>query len=179
MILTDREIQLALENKQIEVNPLPDDSAFSSTSLDLTLDEPGDLWERMAGQPIRPGTKGYNYNQLQARKKRVSLNGFTLEPGMFVLGWTKETVYLPYTSRLAARVEGKSSLARLGLCVHLTAPTIHAGFKGQIQLEMCNFGQNEIILDVNMRICQLIFEISFGTPAKGYAGRFVGQNASS
>lgn len=75
-------------------------------------------------------------------------------------------------------MEGKSGLARLGIAVHLTAPTIHAGFKGQIQLEMYNFGPNEIILDVGMPICQLIFEVTFGTPAKGYAGMFSDQVAS-
>ncbi|HZU88717.1 MAG TPA: hypothetical protein VE993_05615 [Stellaceae bacterium] len=74
-----------------------------------------------------------------------------------------------------ARVEGKSSLARLGLGVHLTAPTIHAGFKGQIQLEIVNFGPHEIILNVGMPICQLIFELTFGTPAKGYIGHFAAQ----
>ena len=74
-------------------------------------------------------------------------------------------------------MEGKSSLARLGLGIHITAPTIHAGFAGQIQLEMCNFGPNEIILDVGMPICQLIFELTYGTPVKGYTGRFAGQTA--
>jgi dCTP deaminase len=176
MILTDREIQLAIENGQIEITPEPADEAFSSTSLDLTLDDPGDVWERLAGQPIQPGAPGYNYNQLAKRKKRVSLSGYKLTPNSFVLAWTRETVFLPSTSRLAARVEGKSSLARLGVGIHITAPTIHAGFKGQIQLEMCNFGCNEIILDVGMRICQLIFEGTFGTPIKGYAGRFAGQS---
>jgi len=177
MILTDREIQLALDNKQIIISPEPSDSAFSSTSVDLTLDDPGDTWKKMDGQPIRPGRQGYKYEDLKHRKNRVSLNGFAFEPGMFLLAWTRETVELPYRSRIAARVEGKSSLARLGICVHLTAPTIHAGFKGQIQLEMCNFGQQEIILDVGMRICQLIFETTLGTPTKGYAGRFIGQTA--
>jgi dCTP deaminase len=82
---------------------------------------------------------------------------------------------LPASSRFAARIEGKSGLARLGLVVHLTAPTIHAGFKGQIQLEMVNLGPNEIILDVGMPICQLIFEMTLGTPVAGYAGRYFGQ----
>ena len=99
-------------------------------------------------------------------------------PNDFVLAWTAETVYLPVTSRFAARVEGKSGLARLGLVVHLTAPTIHAGYKGQIQLEMINFGPNEIILDVGMPICQLIFEMSLGTPVKSYSGQFFGETES-
>jgi dCTP deaminase len=177
VILTDREIQLALENEQIQILPEPKPEAFSSTSLDLTLDEPGHVWKELRGQPIRPATRGYSYHQLAARKEVVSLNGFTLSPQSFVLAWTRETVTLPGSSRLAARVEGKSSLARLGLGIHITAPTIHAGFTGQIQLEMCNFGPNEIILDVGMPICQLIFELTYGTPAKGYMGRFAGQTA--
>jgi dCTP deaminase len=44
---------------------------------------------------------------------------------------------------------------------------------------MCNFGQQDIMLDVDMRICQLIFETTLGTPAKGYAGRFIGQKATT
>jgi dCTP deaminase len=179
MILTDREIQLAIVNRQITVSPEPGEDAYSSSSLDLSLDEPGDLWLKLPGQPIRPGAAGYKYNLLAARKQRVSLNGFTLMPGMFLLAWTRETVALPSTSRLAARVEGKSSLARLGIGVHLTAPTIHAGFTGQIQLEMYNFGPNEIILDVGMPICQLIFETTLGTPIKGYTGQFAGQMGRS
>jgi dCTP deaminase len=94
-----------------------------------------------------------------------------------LLGWTKETVELPLSSRLAARVEGKSALARIGLGVHITAPTVHAGFRGSIQLEMVNFGNHDIILDQGMRICQLIFEQTVGTPEKGYAGQFAGQRA--
>jgi dCTP deaminase len=63
------------------------------------------------------------------------------------------------------------------MLVHMTAPTIHAGFVGQIQLEMYNLGPYDIILDAGMTICQLIFEISFGTPIKGYEGQFSGQTA--
>jgi dCTP deaminase len=76
-------------------------------------------------------------------------------------------------------VEGKSALARLGMGIHITAPTIHAGFKGQLQLEMFNLGPNEILLDVGMRVCQLIFEITFGTRAKGYSGSFSSQTGGS
>jgi dCTP deaminase len=179
MILTDREIQLALANRQIEITPLPADDAFASTSVDLTLDAPGEVWKQLPGQPIRPGAAGYSYASLAGRKDRItSLDGYTLVPAAFLLAWTRERIALPITSRLAARVEGKSSLARLGLGVHLTAPTIHAGFAGRIQLEIVNFGPHEIILNVGMPICQLIFEMTFGTAAKGYAGQFAGQLGS-
>jgi dCTP deaminase len=177
MILTDREIQLAIENRQIEITPEPDDDAYSSTSLDLTLSEPGEIWNVLPGQPIRPGVPGYNYDHLAARKTKItSLQNHTIRQNEFVLAWTKETISLPKTSRVAARIEGKSGLARLGLVVHLTAPTIHAGFKGQIQLEMVNLGPNYIILDVGMPICQLIFEMTLGTPVVGYTGHYFGQN---
>lgn len=178
MILTDREIQAFLASKQILITPYPPPSAYSSTSIDLTLDEPGEIWKDMPGQPIRPNEQGYNYKSLDSRKDKVILNGYPFKSKTLLLAWTKEEIQLPYTSRIAARVEGKSSLARLGMMVHMTAPTIHAGFAGQIQLEMYNLGPYDIILDSGMTICQLIFEISFGTPEKGYGGQFSGQTAS-
>lgn len=179
MILTDREIQAFLASKQIIITPDPSPDAYSSTSLDLTLAEPGEVWRDLPGQPIRPNEVGYNYRSLESRKQKVTLNGYPFKSHTLLLAWTREDIILPYTSRVAARVEGKSGLARLGLLVHMTAPTIHAGFRGQIQLEMCNLGPYDIILDAGMTICQLIFEITFGTPSKGYGGQFSSQTDKS
>jgi dCTP deaminase len=116
---------------------------------------------------------------------QIGNDGFLLAPGEFVLGWTAEKIQLPHRSRIAARVEGKSSLARLGLGVHVTAPTIHAGFgykdkepavEGlELQLEIWNIGKFPIVLDPGIAICQLIFELVDGTPEKGYEGRFTTQ----
>jgi hypothetical protein len=72
-------------------------------------------------------------------------------------------------SRLAARVEGKSSLARLGLGIHVTAPTIHSGFAYPIRLEILNHGHAPIRLRSGMKICQLIFEATLGTAQKGFS----------
>ena len=102
-------------------------------------------------------------------------NGYQFSPKKLILGWNKEYIDLKITSRLAARIEGKSSLARLGLSVHLTAPTIHAGFKGRIRLEMINHGPIPIRLRPGMPVCQLIFETTLGTPNRGYSGQFIGQ----
>jgi dCTP deaminase len=63
----------------------------------------------------------------------------------------------------------------LGIAVHITAPTIHAGFKGSIQLEICNHGPLTVRLSHGMRVCQLIFEQTLGTPEKGYQGQFYEQ----
>ncbi len=109
----------------------------------------------------------------------IDARGYWLKPGQFLLAWTREDITLTTSSRLAARVEGKSSLARLGIGVHITAQTIHAGFSGPIQLEMFNQGPLTIQLEVGMHICQLIFEQTMGTPEKGDKGQFLKQSPGS
>lgn len=183
MILTDREIQISIERKLIQINPPPDELAYSSTSVDLTLDPSITCFkENPAFLPraIDVTHKDYNYDAALAELSTTSSipsTGFELPRRELVLGWTKEYINIPTDARLAARVEGKSSLARLGIGIHLTAPTIHAGFKGHIRLEIVNHGPIPIILKAGMRICQLIFELTLGTPESGYKGQFLDQAA--
>jgi dCTP deaminase len=179
MILTDREIQIALQQGSVVIEPCPKPDYYSSTSVDLTLGDTFSTWAVVAGSPIRPGANGFKYTNFISNQKTVKQDMFSLPSKAFVLAWTTETVSIPIHSRLAARVEGKSSLARLGMGVHLTAPTIHCGFKGAVQLEIYNSGPNEIILDAGMPVCQLIFEQTMGTPDKGYKGTFLGQSSTS
>jgi dCTP deaminase len=183
MIFTDREIQAAIQNKQILINPAPDLDAYSSTSLDLTLSKSLRIWKTETPAVgveliICPATDGYKYTDTAnalSETKEIGAEGFVVNPQVFVLGWTEESVELPIEARLAARVEGKSSLARLGIGIHITAPTIHAGFKGPIQLEICNHGPFKVKLTPGMPVCQLIFEQTLGIPEKGYKGQFYGQ----
>jgi dCTP deaminase len=179
MVLTDREIQAALESKQIIIEPLPDPDAYSSTSLDLTLSKGLQEWKLAAvEQIVCPTEEGYKFSDFSAKFSQateITDKGYVLKPGVFILGWTEEDVELPIHGRLAARVEGKSSLARLGIGIHVTAPTIHAGFKGHIQLEICNHGLLQVKLTIGMPVCQLIFEQTLGTPDKGYKGQFYNQ----
>lgn len=181
MILTDREIRIAIETKQVVINPVPNGEAFSSTSIDLTLAAPLQVFKPVqAGleMVIDPSVQGYSFLdaiKTLADEQSIGADGFALKPGVLILARTHERVVLPVTSRLAARVEGKSSLARLGLGVHITAPTIHAGFSGRIQLEVVNHGSRPIRLRTGMRICQLIFEMSLGVADKGYGGQFFNQ----
>lgn len=95
-----------------------------------------------------------------------------LEPGEFALATTMETVRIP--ADVAARIEGKSSLGRLGLSTHITAGFIDAGFNGQITLELKNETQQTIFLTRGMPISQLCFykldapaETPYGTPGLG------------
>ena len=188
MILSDREIQVALERGAMKITPLPDPLRWSSTAIDLTLDGKLQVWKSIdrsgTETVISPADPEFNATSLAENHATLEdcSKGFVLEPGSFVLGWTIEKIQLPHTSRVAARVEGKSSLARIGVGVHVTAPTIHAGFGyvdgspgfsgNPIQLEIWNAGPLRVKLLKGIPICQLIFEEVHGTPSKGYEGRF-------
>jgi dCTP deaminase len=98
-------------------------------------------------------------------------------PGKLVLANTLERVELPILPgrpSLAARVEGRSSFARCGLLIHFTAPTIHAGFKGRITLELINLGSIPILLYPQSYVCQLIIEEVVGLPLENES-QFQGQ----
>jgi dCTP deaminase len=185
VILTDREIKIYVGRKLIIIDPEPEDTAYQSTAVDLRLDpiisvftkplSVGGIQTSTRVDPTDPGFKAESAIAQVTKTEQIDLTaGYPLDPGTLILGWTKEFVDLRQ-SRLAARVEGKSSLARFGLSIHLTAPTIHAGFQGRIRLEIVNHGHFPIILRPDMRICQLIFETTLGTPNKDYEGQFSGQ----
>jgi dCTP deaminase len=196
MILSDRENKLALLRDHIRIAPRPLDSAISSTSVDLTLYGEISFWtppQEASGPPlvVYPARPEFDVRQLLREHGAALLlpaEGFLLKPGGFVLGWTEERIRLPHSSRLAARVEGRSSLARLGVGVHITAPTIHAGFGAtddplypgtQIQLEIWNCGPLHVCLEKGMKVCQLILEEVHGTPEKGYEGVFATQSPAA
>lgn len=118
-----------------------------------------------------------NFQKITISKEQ----GYILKPNTFILGNTIERVDFPLCETIdcityAARVEGKSSLARCGLLVHFTAPTIHAGFSGNITLEIINLGPFDILLTPNMYICQLIIEEVIGQ-ATTAPNQFSGQTA--
>lgn len=91
---------------------------------------------------------------------------FLLSPGSFVLASTMETVSLP--ANIAGRVDGKSSLGRLGLIVHSTAGFIDPGFKGNVTLEITNINNRRIILHPGMLICQMSFIKLTGNAERPY-----------
>ncbi len=189
MILSDREIKAAIARGALRITSELTEEAWSSTAVDLHLAKELVLWKRPGGAGVEavvcPYHPDYNFDavkELYSETFEIPEKGYVFESKNFLLGWTQEKIALPPQSRLAARVEGKSSLARLGIGVHVTAPTIHAGFgykKGQedypgspLRLEMWNAGPLDIKLMAGMAICQLIFELVDGTPEKGYEGRF-------
>jgi dCTP deaminase len=183
MILSNREMQLALHSGRliIEPQPQPRQAApgqycpYDTHSVDLTL----------APEISIPQTGPYTYDltasglaQFIARNsEKVVLDRnqpFPLERNQFVLALTREIIGLPIPSQgdtcLAARIEGKSSRARCGVLVHFTAPTVHPGWHGQLTLEMINLGPVPFILRPGMPIAQLIVEevrnIPFANPSQ-------------
>jgi dCTP deaminase len=184
MIWTDREIKNSLASGLIVIDPPPASDAYASTTVDLTLDPTLRLFKKTApglAVAVDPGLPGYKAKNLLAEVTEPLVlpeKGWDLDPGVLVLGWTKERLELRLQARIAARVEGKSGLARVGLAIHCTAPTIHAGFEGTIQLEIVNHGPMPIRLRPNIPICQLVFELTLGMPDKAYEGQFLGQQAT-
>ncbi len=188
MILSDREIRIALQRGLLRIEPEPSAEAWASTAVDLRLAPVLRRWKKVEDNPpvgvehrFRPAHPDFDYSRIaQEFTEPVAIpeTGYDLAPNQFILGWTIETIRIPNLSRLAARVEGKSSLARLGLGIHVTAPTIHAGFGEAraegipLQLEIWNVGPLPIELQAGMRVCQLIFEEVHGTPDRGYQGQF-------
>lgn len=195
MILSDREIRAALARGALRITPEPNAEAWSSTAVDLRLAKELVLWKRPDESGVEavicPSSPEYDFDAVRnAYSDRIQIpaDGYTFRSGTFLLGWTIEKIQLPHRARLAARVEGKSSLARLGIGVHVTAPTIHAGFGykkddqdypgSPLQLEMWNIGPLDVKLVDGMPICQLILELVDGTPEKGYEGRYSIQGPS-
>jgi dCTP deaminase len=185
LILTDREIQISLDRGLIRIDPRPEGVAFTSSAVDLTLDpliwivrDPTPALENV----IDPRATGFDAEQVMRElsdEETIGAAGYPLISRKLALAWTREYIEMPTETRLAARVEGKSSLSRLGLVVHMTAPTIHAGFEGRIRLEMMNHGAIPIRLRAGMRICQLIFEMTMGTAERGYKGQYAGQTVKT
>lgn len=188
MVLSNEGIKKALERNALEISPVPDDTQYTTSAVDLFLGDEFHVWDDQ--KLAIPGLTPQLDLSLQEFSKtaraflvpaRKQLDGSVIFPPWREHPWhmlaiTRERVHLNRGFKLAARVEGRSSLARIGLVVHLTAPTIHAGFKGKITLEMINFSPFHLKLVPNRtRICQLIVEQLESEPTLEIATAFQGQ----
>ena len=172
-----------MESGELLINPLPSigDHRIQPASIDLRLDakiqKPKDRPNRDALTVDIAKLKDLN-GYIRETSDQFDIeqrNGIELGPGDFILGKTMERVRL--SKRLSGRVEGRSSLARLGIGVHITAPKIHPGFENQITLEIFNLGKRQVKLSSGMTICTLLIE-RLGHPAtEEYQGIFQGQAA--
>ena len=158
MILSDHTIREELDAGRIVIDPL-DLSCIQPSSVDLHIDR--------FFRVFRNHTLGFidvkqNLEDLTELVEIGEDDAFILHPGEFVLGSTLERVSLP--TDLVARLEGKSSLGRLGLLIHSTAGFVDAGWDGQLTLELSNVANLPITLYPGMKIGQISF-IRMTTPA--------------
>lgn len=156
MILSDRDIKKALASKRIVIKPTPNlDEQLGSCSIDLRLGKEFRVFDHSKHPFIDPAKKDYS-NEITKVVKVNKDGDFIMQPGEFVLAVTLENVKIP--ADMMGRLEGRSSLGRLGLVVHSTASTFDAGWDGKPVLELGNLGRMAIKLTPGMRICAMVFE---------------------
>ena len=174
MLLSDRDIREQLETGRVGLDPL-DLGMIQPSSIDVRLDKYFRLFDNHKYAFIDPATDQAELTEL------IEISDgepFILHPGEFVLGSTYELVTLP--DDIAARLEGKSSLGRLGLLTHSTAGFVDPGFSGHVTLELSNVATLPIKLWPGMKIGQLCF-IRLSSPAEKpygsseYSSRYQGQ----
>jgi dCTP deaminase len=174
MVLSDRTIRRQLSEGQIEVEPY-DESLLQPSSLDVRVDRFFRVF-RNSRYPFIDVKK--EMEDLTELVEIGEAEPFILHPGEFVLGSTLERIKLP--DDLVARLEGKSSLGRLGLLIHSTAGFIDPGWDGHVTLELSNVANLPITIYYAMKIGQLSFvqltepaETPYG--ANGLGSKYQGQ----
>jgi dCTP deaminase len=172
--MSDRDIRASIEAGQIGLEPL-DMSLLQPSSFDVRIDRFFRLFDNHKYAFIDPAEP---QEELTRFIEVAPDEPFILHPGEFVLGSTYEFVKLP--DNVAARLEGKSSLGRLGLVTHSTAGFVDPGFNGHVTLELSNMATLPIKLWPGMKIGQLCFfqlssasETPYGS--EKYLNRYQGQ----
>lgn len=169
MLLSDRDILVEIDAGRVALEPW-DPGMLQPSSIDVRLDRFFRVFENHRYPVIDPAAEQPELTRL------VEPEGdepFVLHPGEFVLGATYEQVSLP--DDIAARLEGKSSLGRLGLLTHSTAGFIDPGFTGHVTLELSNMATLPIKLYPGMKIGQLCF-FQLSSPAEHPYGESVNQS---
>ena len=149
MILVDWQILDRIAHGFIQVDPF-DPTLVQPNSLDIRLGNHF-LWYERGDEEIDP----YREETITSGTRDCRADSIVLEPGRFMLAETLEVIGLP--DNIVASIEGKSSIARLGVELHQTGGWIDAGFRGSITLEMCNVNARPVRMYAGMPIGQLVF----------------------
>jgi len=174
VLLSDRDIRAEIDGGRVRLQPY-DETMVQPSSIDVRLDKFFRLFDNHKYAFINPAEDQPDLTRM------IEVEGdepFILHPGEFVLGSSFEVVTLP--NDLAARLEGKSSLGRLGLLTHSTAGFVDPGFSGHVTLELSNVATLPIKLWPGMKVGQLCF-FRLSSPAENpygsakYGSRYQGQ----
>lgn len=158
MVLSDRTIKQLVQAGRLGVEPF-DELAIQPSSIDLRLDRRFRIFRSTRYSHIDPRQEQPDLTELITVGEGEA---FVLQPGQFCLGNTWEEIALP--EDIVGRLEGKSSLGRLGLVIHSTAGYVDPGFRGHLTLELSNAASLPILLYPRMKIGQLSF-LQMTTPA--------------
>ena len=174
MLLSDRDIRSEIDSGRVKIDPF-DASMVQPSSIDVRIDRFFRLFDNHKYSVIDPSEE---QPELTHQVEVKPDDAFVLHPGEFGLASTYEAVTLP--NDVAARLEGKSSLGRLGLLTHSTAGFIDPGFSGHVTLELSNVATLPIKIWAGMKIGQLCFfrlssaaEHAYGS--ERYGSRYQGQ----
>ena len=176
MVLSDVLIRSEITEKRLVFDPPIDfkSDRIDRSAVDLLLHDELIILQKepVGGVIIDPNTIANGAMDIlnkYGRPHRLTTDGpYQLMPHHLIIGKTLEHIQLP--RHLAARIEGKSTLARFGLSVHVTAPTVIAGFEGRLYLEINNIGPFPVQLTAEMKIAQLILEHVIPPPPEPYQG---------
>jgi dCTP deaminase len=172
MMLSDRTIREYIKDGRIRVDPFDLEKQMGAVGIDLRLSGTFMLF--------RTGHRGFidltqEHSDSDMEIMEVPSEGrFMLHPGEFVLGMTMENVELP--TNVVGRLDGRSSLGRLGIIVHSTAGRVDPGWKGRLTLEISNIGKLPIALIPGMKFCYLTFEELTSHVEKAYSGKYIGSS---
>lgn len=169
MKLSDVHIIEKLATKEILITPEVPKDHIGSFSIDLCLGNHFSVFKHREYPFIDLGISSRNFAMSDEVMESVIVtndDAFYLHPGELALGITIERITLP--NNIAGWLDGRSSLARLGLMVHITAHTIDPGWDGHITLEFVNLGRLPLALRPGMRICAISFEPLSGPTSKPY-----------
>lgn len=174
MRLCDTDIIKCLNDNKIGISPRPSDDAISGVTVDLTLGNKFRVFQEHSAPYIDlSGPKHETEIALESvMSDEITIDAdkaFFLHPGELALAMTHESITLP--SDLVGWLDGRSSLARLGLMVHVTAHRIDPGWSGNIVLEFYNSGKLPLALKPQMKIGALSFETMSAPAAKPYTSR--------
>lgn len=161
-ILSDKTIKEYLEEGKIVIDPLKDEQQIQPSSVDMRLGDEFKVFKVIRKPYIDPKDEEDIAEYMES--STVPEGGaFIIHPNEFALATTQEYVKVP--DDLVARVEGRSSMGRLGVTMHVTAGYVDPGFEGRITLEISNIGAMPVALYPGQRVCQLVFE-TMTTPAE-------------
>ena len=170
MRLTDWEILRLIDAKEIVFNPEVEPTRVSGVTVDLKL---GNKFRKASRDksPIVLGSPSHNLQSMvsDAFSEEYESDMLTLQPGEMALGITLEHVTIP--DNLVGWLDGRSTLARLGLLVHLTAHRIDPGWRGNIVLEFYNASDRPLILMAGLHIGAISFEQLRGDVLRPYRSR--------